>query len=56
MHPRDYDMSIPHRSEGQPLRLVLKHRKTGIVSEGVGEDYDTAKAQALKALEKEVGE
>ena len=56
MHARDYNISLPHRAEGQPLRVVLTHRKSGIVSEGVGDDYDTAKAQALEALEKEVGE
>ena len=56
METRAVNVTYPHRSEGQPCRVILTHRPTGLSAEGVGEDFDAAKAQAWAALEKEVGE
>jgi len=48
---REVTMAIPAHRPGEPVRIKLTHRPTGIGAEGEAETFDEAKAKAEAALE-----
>ncbi len=54
MESRDFNVTLRNRAHGQPCRIMLHHRRTGLEAEGEGEDYAAARAAALELLERDV--
>lgn len=56
LNPRDVTVAYGARQEGQPFRIRLKHRPTGIEVEATGDRYDQVRAEAQELLEKALQE
>jgi len=55
LNPRSVSLSIPALKEGEPWRVRVSHRPSGITCEGTSAvSYDIARASAQDNLEREV--
>jgi hypothetical protein len=51
---RKVSLIVPEHKPGEPYRVVLKYTPTGVSAEGMGMDWNEAKAAALAMLEAQV--
>jgi hypothetical protein len=54
LEPRKVSLIVPEHKPGEPYRVRLRYNPTGITAEGVGLDWNEAKAAALAMLEAQV--
>lgn len=54
LRPRDVSLIVPAHKEGEPWRIRVSHRPSGINSEGTGATYDEARTAAEDGLTREV--